>query len=221
MKTLGSLTAVLLFSGSAFGAKFRRQNVEPTPTAVESGSRTPTDGLEDITSTATQTRSTPTGSPLAFCQSIFEDYLEGLPAVPTEALSFSEEYYSSHTRTATETLSDCAWVTAIPESIDVPMVDYFEKLLDFFNDPGKQVQQVTLSGCKNLDWNSTDDAVSICEEFDTYAEELEKRADEKGLRSEPADDDDDDSAGAATRPTLLVTGLLAYGALAIGWGLLN
>ena len=146
--------------------------------------------LDDApTSTTSTSRSTVTGEPIPYCSSIFETFVTEIPALPTEALDFSEKYYESATRTASETLSDCAWVSAIPESLDEPMIEYFEALVDFFDDPGLAIDQATLSRCDNIDWARTDDAVSICVEFEDYGEALEAR------RDEVADKADDDSAG--------------------------
>ncbi|MBE3044185.1 hypothetical protein IMZ48_16760, partial [Candidatus Bathyarchaeota archaeon] len=66
-----------------------------------------TDGAP--TPTTPSRSSTITGEPIPFCSDIFESLVTRLPPMPTEALDFSESYYETATRTASETLSDCAW----------------------------------------------------------------------------------------------------------------
>lgn len=141
-------------------------------------------------STTSSSGSTVTGEPIPYCSTVFQSFITEMPPIPTEALEFSEKYYESASRTASDTLSDCAWVSAIPQSLDGPFFDYFEQLIEFFNDPSTIMDQATLSRCKNIDWSRTDDAVAICEEFDEYAEALEERHD-----AAPDKDEDDDSSG--------------------------
>lgn len=138
-----------------------------------------------VTPTATSTIS---DSSSYVCSSQLEDIAAAMPTEPPEYSSFSRSYYDTHPRTADSSAFDCAWIKDLPEELDEVTLEDQNRTTEWFmaldpKDDGELFDKaMAYLGCASENVKSQ----PCQEEFDTYANKVQGRAESAGTHKRDA-----------------------------------
>jgi hypothetical protein len=131
------LSTVFLGSGLAL-AFYTQPPLQPRQLADPKGEfRTATSARTTAQTTTAVSTSGGGIDPSSICASELEKVIGSAPTQPPELDAFSSAYYDTHGRTAAAPISDCAWITAIPDGLDDKMLDYYNKANEWYQNLGE------------------------------------------------------------------------------------
>jgi hypothetical protein len=149
MATQHDLARVIIQRHEA-GAAVRPRQVSDTPSSTSTTSTTSTRDFSFIPISRTTFTPRTASVDTAACTAAASKFVSEVPKPPPELTQFSEEYYKTATRTATATDSECAWYSAIPDSIDNKVADYYHTIQDWISKNGDGVYRDAVAKCRGI-----------------------------------------------------------------------